>query len=69
MILEVDLEYPKEVHDSHKDYSIAPEHLLGEYSILLDYCKQLKSKFNIPIGDVQKLVPNLMNKTTYVTNY
>ena len=43
LILEVDLEYPKEVHDSHKDYSIAPEHLLGEYSILLDYCKQLKS--------------------------
>ena len=69
MILEVDLEYPKEVHDSHKDYSIAPEHLLGEYSILFDYCKQLKSKFNIPIGGVQKLVPNLMNKTTYVTNY
>ena len=43
MILEVDLEYPKEVHDSHKDYSIAPEHLLGEYSILFDYCRQLKS--------------------------
>ena len=34
MILEVDLEYPKEEHDSHRDHSMAPEHLLVEYSIL-----------------------------------
>ena len=26
-ILEVDLEYPKELHDNHNDYPLAPEHL------------------------------------------
>ena len=46
LILEVDLEYPKELHDSHNDYPLAPEQLLVEDDMLSDYCKQIKSKFN-----------------------
>ena len=42
-ILEVDLEYPKNLHDLHNDYPLAPERLL--------------------INKVEKLVPNLRNKT------
>ena len=45
-ILEVDLEYPKELHDLHNEYSLAPERL--------------------QINKVEKLVPNLNDKKSYV---
>lgn len=37
LILEVDLEYPKELHYLHNDYSLAPEQLLLEDDMLSDY--------------------------------
>ena len=45
-ILEVDLEYPRELHDAHNDYPLAPERL--------------------QINKVEKLIPNLSDKTNYV---
>ena len=48
LILEVELKYHKQLHNSHNHYPLAPEHLLVEDSISSDYCKQLKSKFNLP---------------------
>ena len=48
-ILEVDLEYPTELHDLHNCYPLAPE--------------------SVKIGNVQKLIPNLNNKTKYVVHY
>ena len=45
-ILEVDLEYPRELHDAHNDYPLAPERL--------------------KINKVEKLIPNLSDKTNYV---
>ena len=48
-ILEVDLEYPKQLHDLHNDYPLAPERLV--------------------LGKVEKLVPNLNDKTKYVLHY
>ena len=42
-ILEVDLEYPKDLHDLHNDYPIAPH--------------------------VEKLLPNLWDKVSYVVHY
>ena len=47
--LEVDLEYPEDLHDLHNDYPLAPE--------------------RIKIGNVEKLIPNLNNKTNYVVHY
>ena len=41
--LEVDLEYPKDLHNLHNDYSLDPE--------------------RVKIGNVEKLIPNLNNKT------
>ena len=41
-ILEVDLEYPEELHDLHNEYPLAPE--------------------SLNVGNVDKLIPNLMNK-------
>ena len=48
-ILEVDLEYPSELHDLHNDYPLAPEPM--------------------KINNVDKLTPNLNNKTNYVLHH
>ena len=49
-ILEVDLEYPENLHDLHNDYPFCPERV---------ECK----------NEVEKLIPNLRNKTKYVIHY
>ena len=48
-ILDVDLEYPEDLHNLHNDYPLAPE--------------------RVKMGNVQKLRPNLNNKTNYVVHY
>ena len=40
-ILEVDLEYPEELHLLHNDCLLAPEKLAIPYEMLSDYCKKL----------------------------
>ena len=69
VILEVDLEYPEELHDLHNDYPLAPEKILITDDMLSKYCKDLKDSENISSGRVQKLVPNLRNKEKYVLHY
>ena len=48
-ILEVDLEYPDELHDLHNDYPLAPETMV--------------------LNRVNKLTPNLRNKTKYILHH
>ena len=69
VILEVDLEYPEELHDLHNDYPLAPEKMLITDDMLSNYCKNLKEKENISSGRVKKLVPNLLPKEKYVLHY
>ena len=33
------------------------------------YCKKIADKYDIQVGHVKKLIPNLRNKTKYVLNY
>ena len=68
-ILEVDLKYPKELHQLHNDYPLAPERLTGTNDILSNYCKSVADKYDIKVGDVKKMIPNLGNKTKYVVHY
>ena len=69
LILEVDLEYPKQLHDLHNDYPLAAERVCVTKDMLSGYCKKIKEKYNISIGQVHKLIPTLNNKEKYVLHY
>ena len=64
--LEVDLDYPENLRDSHKDYSLAPEKIKIEDDILLPYCLEIKIKYHIKSGSIDKLTPNLMSTMLYI---
>ena len=68
-ILEVDLEYPDSLHELHNDYPLAPENVRVSDDMLSDYCLDIAKKYGIKLGDVNKLIPNLMNKGDYLLHY
>ena len=37
--------------------------------MLSKYCKEIADKYEIKVGDVKKLTPNLGNKTNYIVHY
>ena len=69
LMLEVDLEYPRELHDMHNDYPVAPEKIKVSTDMLSGYCKKIAEKYNISIGLVSKLIPMLRDKKEYVLHY
>ena len=69
LILEVELEYPQELHDLHNDYPLAPEKVKVSKSMLSGYCKKIADKYRISIGLVSKLIPLLRDKKEYVFHY
>ena len=69
IILEVDLEYPKELHNLHNDYPLAAEKIKVTNDMLSEYCKNISDKYNISTGLVHKLIPTLSNKKNYVLHY
>ena len=56
-ILEVDLEYPKELHDLHNDYPLAPERIM---------CKNKVEKLIPNLGDKEKYVIHYKNLKQYL---
>ncbi len=69
-ILEVDLEYPKHLHDSHSDYPLCPESTAVNVNELSPYSRSLADKLGIqPTGKCRKLIANLKDKKRYVLHY
>ena len=52
-VLEVDLEYPKKLHDIHNDYPLAPEKINIPKEWLSKYCLKIASVHNITTGTVK----------------
>ena len=67
-MLEVDLEYPESLHDSHNDYPLAPEQLNISEDMLSPYCKELKAELRCIGANCSKLTPNLMHKKRYIVH-
>ena len=68
-ILKVDLEYPAFLHDSHNDYPLFSEKIEVSYEMLSKYCKDIANTYDIRVGSVKKLLPNLGDKVKYVVHY
>ena len=66
MILEVDLEYPVEIHDLHNDYPVAAEKMKLTPDMFSPYCKMIRDKFGISIGQVAKLIPTTLQEFTII---
>ena len=67
-ILEVDLDYPPELHKDHNDYPLAPEKLTVTNTMMSPYQQKLIEELGTSF-ECEKLVPNLMDKSRYVLHY
>ena len=66
--VEVDLDYPKELHDLHADYPLAPEKRTISLAELSPYARRLLSHINRG-KSVEKLMNTLYPKKNYVVHY
>ena len=64
-VVEVDLEYPKELLELQNDYPLVPEKIEIKREMLSDYQLKIADRYNIPIGNVKKLLPNFLIKKIY----
>ena len=68
-VLEVDFEYSKELRELKNDYPLAPDKIEIKREIMSECQLKIEDLYNISIGNVKKLVPNLFEKEKYVLHY
>ena len=68
-ILEVDLEYPEELHDAHNDYPLAPEKKVKRNEQMSEYQRRLMADLDLTMPNTEKLVLTLEDKEKYVVHY
>ena len=61
-VLEVYLKYPKELRELQNDYPLSPDKIEIEREMLSNYQLKIADLYNIPIGNVKKLVSNFFDK-------
>ena len=67
--LEVDLSYPRELHEEHNQYPLAPEHRVVTEDMLSDFQIRLAKSLNLKIGGSKKLLLTLLPKLRYKLHY
>ena len=60
---------PSWLHVLQNDHPLALEKPAIPYDMLSDYCKKVVDEYEIKVGDVKKLFPNLGDKTNYIVHY
>ena len=68
-ILEVDLEYPPELHEEHNSYPLAPEKKVVKKEWMSDYQNKLMEDLELKHSDSVKLLLTLEDKNNYVVHY
>ena len=54
-VLEVDLEYPKELRELHNNYMLALDQIKIKREMLSEYQLKNENLYNVPIGNVKKV--------------
>ena len=67
--MEVDLDYPENLHIDHSDYPLGPEKIKIKREWLAPYSLKNANEFDIKTGLFNKLAPNLMPKNNNVAHY
>ena len=68
-ILEVDLEYPEELHEAPNDYPLAPEKRVTEPWKMSEYQRRLMEDLGLEPPNTEKLLLTLEDKEKYVVHY
>ena len=68
-ILEVDLEYPRELHEEHDSFPLAPEKKVVKKEWMSDYQRRLINDLDMNPPDSEKLWLTLQDKNNYVVHY
>ena len=68
-ILEVDLEYPDELHHLHNDYPLAPQKIKVTDDMLSRYCSNIAKKCDVKLSDVKKVIPTFGAREKYIVHY
>ena len=61
-VFEVQFKYPKELQEFQNDYPLASDKIEIENEMLSECQLKIADLYNIPIGNVKKLVPNFFDK-------
>ena len=67
-MIEVDLEYPEDLHSAHNAYPLTPERIVVQEKWMSEYQHNLLGVGVAPT-EVEKLVPNLRNKNRNLLHY
>ena len=68
-VLEVDLEYPKELRELYNDYPLALDKIQIKREMLSECQLKIADLYNIPIDNVKNFVPNIFDKVKYVLHF